>query len=125
MAKILIVDDSRTSRRMLRNILTESGHEIIGEAENGQIGYEKFLELKPDIVTMDITMPVLDGLGALQKIMASDSKARVVMITSASQKQKIITAVKFGASEFIQKPFQPETIVHAITTIHQSILNSK
>ena len=65
MAKILIVDDSRTSRRMLRNILVENGHEVIGEAENGQIGFEKYIELKPDIVTLDITMPVLDGLGAV------------------------------------------------------------
>ena len=72
MAKILIVDDSRTSRRMLRNILVENGHEVIGEAENGQIGFEKYIELKPDIVTLDITMPVLDGLGALEKIIAYD-----------------------------------------------------
>ena len=72
MAKILIVDDSRTSRRMLRNILVENGHEVIGEAENGQIGFEKYIELKPDIVTLDITMPVLDGLGALEKIIACD-----------------------------------------------------
>ena len=76
MAKILIVDDSRTSRRMLRNILVENGHEVIGEAENGQIGFEKYIELKPDIVTLDITMPVLDGLGALKKIIAYDENGR-------------------------------------------------
>lgn len=86
MAKILIVDDSRTSRRMLRNILIENGHEVIGEAENGQIGFEKYIELKPDIVTLDITMPVLDGLGALEKIIAYDENAHAVMVTAAGQK---------------------------------------
>ena len=69
MAKILIVDDSRTSRRMLKNILENSGQEIIGEASNGQEGFEQYIELQPDIITLDITMPVLDGLGTLRKIM--------------------------------------------------------
>lgn len=114
MAKILIVDDSRTSRRMLRSILTENGHEIIGEAENGQIGYEKYIELEPDLVTLDITMPVLDGLGSLEKIMAYDDNARVIMVTAAGQKNKMVDAIKLGANEFIQKPFEPEQILSVI-----------
>ena len=93
MAKILIVDDSRTSRRMLRNILVENGHEVIGEAENGQIGFEKYIELKPDIVTLDITMPVLDGLGALEKIIAYDASAQAVNDTAAGQKNKMLDGI--------------------------------
>ncbi|MBP3702344.1 MAG: response regulator [Lachnospiraceae bacterium] len=111
MAKVLIVDDSRTSRKILRNILEENGHEVIDEATNGQIGYEKYIELRPEIVTLDITMPVLDGIGALQKIMELDEKAKVIMVTAAGQKSKMVEAIKAGAAEFIQKPFEPEQIL--------------
>lgn len=117
MAKVLIVDDSRTSRRMLKNILTANGHEVVGEAENGQIGYEKFIELEPDIVTLDITMPVLDGLGALEKIMTLNDKANVIMVTAAGQKNKMVEAIKHGATEFIQKPFEPEQILSVINNL--------
>lgn len=117
MAKVLIVDDSRTSRRILRNILTENGHEVVGEAENGQIGYEKYIELSPDIITLDITMPVLDGLGSLKKIMAYDEKAHVITITAAGQKNKMVDAIKLGANEFIQKPFEPEQILSVIQNL--------
>lgn len=109
MAKILIVDDSRTSRRMLRNILTE----------NGQIGYEKYIELNPDIVTLDITMPVLDGLGALEKIIAYDENAHVIMVTAAGQKHKMVDAIKLGANEFVQKPFEPDQILNVIGNLSQ------
>ena len=108
MAKILIVDDSRVSRRMLRGILTNAGHEVIGEAENGQDGYEKFIALDPD------TMPVLDGLGALEKIMELNSNANIIMVTAAGQKEKMVEAIKHGAIEFIQKPFDPDQITTAI-----------
>ncbi len=117
MARILIVDDSRTSRRILRNILTENGHEIIGEANDGQNGYEQYMELNPDIVTLDITMPVLDGLGALEKIMDYDSDAIAVMVTAAGQKEKMVEAIKLGASEFIQKPFEPAQIISIMNNI--------
>ncbi len=117
MAKVLIVDDSRTSRKILRSILEENNHEIVAEAENGQIGYEKFIEFRPDIVTLDITMPVLDGIGALQKIMELDENAKVVMVTAAGQKSKMVEAIKAGASEFIQKPFEPEQILAVLEGI--------
>lgn len=117
MATVLIVDDSRTSRRILRNILTENGYEIAGEAENGQIGYEKYIELKPDLVTLDITMPVLDGLGCLDKIMQLDKEANVIMVTAAGQKSKMVEAIKLGAAEFIQKPFEPEQILSVVKTV--------
>ena len=106
MAKILIVDDSRTSRRMLKNILENSGQEIIGEASNGQEGFEQY-----------ITMPVLDGLGTLRKIMEHDPEAKVVMITAAGQKGKMVEAIKLGASEFIQKPYEPAQITSVISNL--------
>ena len=97
MAKILIVDDSRTSRKILKGIL---------EGE----GYEKYIELKPDVVTMDITMPVLDGIEALKKIKSDHPDAKVVMVTAAGQKTKMVEAVQNGASEFVSKPFEPEQL---------------
>ena len=83
MAKILLVDDSKTSRKILKGILEESGHEIIGEAVNGEDGIAKYKELKPELTTMDITMPVLDGLEALRQIMEYDKSAKVIMVTAA------------------------------------------
>lgn len=117
MTKVLIIDDSRTSRRILRNILTENNFEIAGEAEDGQAGYEKYIELDPDLVTLDITMPVLDGLSCLKKIMAYDKEAKVIMVTAAGQKSKMVDAIKNGASEFIQKPFEPDQILSIIRTV--------
>ncbi|MCI8509266.1 MAG: response regulator [Lachnospiraceae bacterium] len=110
MAKILIVDDSRTSRKILKGILEGEGYEIVGEATNGQEGYEKYIELKPDVVTMDITMPVLDGIEALKKIKSDHPDAKVVMVTAAGQKTKMVEAVQNGASEFVSKPFEPEQL---------------
>lgn len=117
MAKILIVDDSRTSRKILRNILEENGHTVVDEATNGQEGFEKYLALKPELVTLDITMPILDGIGSLEKIMASDPNAKVIMVTAAGQKSKMVDAIKAGAAEFIQKPFEPDQILTVIDTV--------
>lgn len=114
MAKILIVDDSRTSRRILTNILQEHGHSIVGEAKNGQEAVELYGTLSPDIVTMDITMPVMDGIAALQKIREKDENARVIMITAAGQKEKVADALKLGAAEFVTKPFVAEEVIKAI-----------
>lgn len=117
MARILIVDDSRTSRKILRGILEEAGHEIVEEAANGDDGFLKYKELKPDLVTMDITMPVTDGIQALQLIKHLDKDAHVVMITAAGQKEKMIQALKEGADEFITKPFEKEEVVKVIQNI--------
>ena len=114
MAKILIVDDSRTSRKMLRNILESNGHEIIDEAVNGQEGVQKFQALKPDVVTLDITMPVVDGVEALKMIKALDPESKVVMVTAAEQKNKMIECIKAGANEFLTKPFEQQEIVDVI-----------
>ena len=114
MAKILIVDDSRTSRKMLRNILESSGHEIVDEAVNGQDGVQKFQALKPDVITLDITMPIVDGVEALKMIKALDGDAKVVMVTAAGQKNKMIDCIKAGANEFLTKPFDQQEILDVI-----------
>ena len=114
MAKILIVDDSRTSRKVLRGILEEGGHEIVDEAANGQEGVQKFQACKPDIVTMDITMPKMDGIEALQLIRKFDENAVVIMITAAGQKEKMIQAIKYGAADFIAKPYEPGDVLKVL-----------
>ena len=114
MAKILIVDDSKTSRRFLRNMLEEAGHQIVGEAVNGQEGIDKYKQLKPDLVTMDITMPVLDGIEAVGEIMEYDADAKVIMVTAAGQKTNMVEALKRGAADFIQKPFESEVILKVV-----------
>lgn len=117
MANILIIDDSRTSRRILTNILKEHGDTVIGEAVNGADGVAKFKELKPDIVTLDITMPVMDGLEALKTIRELDDNAKIIMITAAGQQEKMVEAVKHGASEFITKPFEAAEVIKAIESL--------
>ena len=114
MSKILIVDDSRTSRKILRGLLEESGHEVGAEAENGQEGVDKYKEFNPDITTLDITMPVMDGLEALSKIKEFDRNAKVIMVTAAGQQNKMVEAIKNGASEFVTKPFEKENILKII-----------
>ncbi|MBD8973265.1 MAG: response regulator [Clostridiales bacterium] len=117
MASILIVDDSRTSRKILKGILESEGYEVVGEATNGQEGYERYAELKPDVVTMDITMPVLDGIEALKKIKGEYPDAKVVMVTAAGQKTKMVEAVQNGANEFVSKPFEPEQLKKIIDKV--------
>jgi len=117
MANILIVDDSRTSRKMLRNLLEENGHTVAGEAKDGQEGVRLAQELNPDIITLDITMPVLDGIGALELIKENNPDARVIMVTAAGQKDKIVKAVKLGASEFVSKPYEPKLILDTIDAV--------
>ncbi len=117
MANFLIVDDSRTSRRILRGILENAGYTVVGEATNGQEGYDRYVELQPDIVTMDITMPVLDGIGGLKKIKDAYPESKVVMVTAAGQKNKMVEAVQCGADEFIPKPFDAEQLVATLTKV--------
>lgn len=114
MNRILIVDDSRTSRKILRGILEDAGLEVVGEAMDGQDGVNKYKELRPDLVSLDITMPVMDGLTALKNIKEIDPNAKVVMVTAAGQQNKMIDAIKLGASEFVTKPFEADDIIRLI-----------
>ncbi len=114
MKSVLIVDDSRTSRRFLTDILERGGYNVVGEAVNGQEGYNQYVKLKPDIVTMDITMPQMDGIESLKLIKKTDPDAKVIMITAAGQKEKMMEALKIGAVEFISKPFAEEAVLDAL-----------
>ena len=117
MSTFLIIDDSKTSRSIMRNILTKGGYEVVAEAENGQDGYDKYCELNPDFVTLDITMPVMDGIETLTKIKEYDPDAKVIMVTAAGQKGKMLDAIKLGAAEFVTKPFETEQIISIIDSI--------
>ena len=117
MATVLIVDDSRTSRKILRSLLEGDGYEIIDEATNGEEGYLKYKELKPDLVTMDITMPSMDGIECLSLIKHVNPDAKVVMITAAGQKEKLIEALKRGAEEFITKPFDETEVLATLKKV--------
>lgn len=119
--KVLIVDDSKTSRKILGDVLTRMGLEVIGEAVNGEDGFLKYKELRPDIVTMDITMPVMNGLESLLLIKHEDENAKVVMITAAGQKNNLMQAVKAGAEEFLTKPLEEEEIRRVIGEISAKI----
>ena len=117
MAKILIVDDSKTSRKFLRNMLEQAGHEIVAEAVNGAEGVEKFRIYSPDRTTMDITMPDLGGIDAVKDIIEIDPDAKIIMVTAAGQKANMIEALKKGAADFIQKPFDMDVIVNTIEKV--------
>ena len=114
MGKIMIVDDSRTSRKILRVILEEAGFEVVAEATDGEMAVEKYKELNPEVVTMDITMPKLDGVGALSQIIEYDPDAKVIMVTAAGQKSNVVEAIKIGAYEFVTKPFDETVILDVI-----------
>jgi len=112
---VLIVDDTAFMRIMLKDIFTKNGFEVVGEAENGAEAIGKYKELKPDIVTMDITMPEMSGIEALQAIREFDSKAIVVMCSAMGQQAMVVEAIQNGAKDFIVKPFQPERVIQAVT----------
>ena len=112
--RILIVDDAAFMRMMIRDILTKNGYEVCGEANDGAQAIEKFKEVKPDLVTMDITMPEMDGIAALKEIKKIDPTAKVVMCSAMGQQAMVIDAIQAGAKDFIVKPFQPDRVIEAI-----------
>ena len=114
MPSVLIADDAAFMRMMIKNILTDAGYEIVGEAENGTVAVSKYRELKPDLTTMDITMPEMDGLAALREIRDQDPEARVVMCSAMGQQSMVIESIQAGARDFIVKPFQPERVLEAV-----------
>ena len=114
MPSVLIADDAAFMRMMLKNVLTEAGYEVVGEAENGAVAVSKYRELSPDLTTMDITMPEMDGLTALKEIRAGDPSARVVMCSAMGQQSMVIESIQAGAKDFIVKPFQPDRVLEAV-----------
>ena len=115
MAKnILICDDAAFMRMMIKDILTKNGYNIAGEAENGLKAIEKYNELKPDLVLMDITMPEMDGIQALKSIKSNDPSAVVIMCSAMGQQAMVIEAVQSGAKDFIVKPFQADRVLESI-----------
>jgi len=104
-ARVLIVDDAAFMRMMLRDILTKNGYEVAGEAENGAQAVERYKEVKPDLVTMDITMPEMDGITAVREIKKIDPAAKIVMVSAMGQQAMVIEAIQAGAIDFVVKPF--------------------
>ncbi len=118
MAKnILICDDAAFMRMMIKDILTKNGYTVAGEAENGAKGVEKYNELKPDLVLMDITMPEMDGIAALKAIKASDPGATVIMCSAMGQQAMVIESITAGAKDFIVKPFQADRVLEAVKKV--------
>ena len=114
MAKILIVDDAAFMRKVIRDTLTKNGFTDLHEAVDGKDAVEKYIELQPDLVLMDITMPNMDGLEALKKIRENDGNAQIVMCSAMGQESMVIDAIKAGAKDFIVKPFKPERILSTV-----------
>jgi|SRR5690625_334879 len=113
--KVLIVDDAAFMRMMIKDILDKNGFEVVGEAQDGQQAVEKYNELKPDLVTMDITMPEKDGITALKEIRETDPDATIIMCSAMGQQSMVIDAIQAGARDFIVKPFQADRVIEAIT----------
>ena len=114
MARVLVVDDAAFMRKMVSDALSGGGHEIVGEAANGVEAVQRFQELRPDIMTLDITMPEKDGLAALKEIIAVDPGAKVVMCSALGQESKVLESIKLGAKDFVVKPFQADRVLSAI-----------
>nr|WP_269778850.1 response regulator [Acetomicrobium sp. S15 = DSM 107314] len=112
--RVLVVDDAAFMRMMLKDILLKGGFEIAGEATNGAEAVRLYQELKPDLVTMDITMPEVDGIAAVKEIKKIDPNAKVVMVSAMGQQAMVIEAIQAGASDFIVKPFQPDRVLEAL-----------
>lgn len=112
--KILIVDDAAFMRMMIKDILSKNGFEVVGEAADGNQAVEKYKELNPDLVTMDITMPEKDGIAALKEIKGIDGNAKIIMCSAMGQQAMVIDAIQAGAKDFIVKPFQADRVVEAI-----------
>lgn len=114
--RILIVDDTLFMRVKIRGLLEKWGYQVVGEGANGREAVDKYTELKPDIVLMDITMPVLDGLAALSEIMALDAKATVIMISALGQERFVMDAIRSGARNYVVKPFQEDKLQEVLAS---------
>ena len=117
MAKILIVDDAAFMRMMIKDILTKNGYEVVAEVANGVEAVELYKSHQPDLVTMDITMPEMDGIEAVKQIKAVNPAAKVIMCSAMGQQSMVMDAIKAGANDFIVKPFQADRVLEAVKKI--------
>ena len=115
--KILLVDDAAFMRMMIKEVLTKNGFEVVGEAENGAVAVDRYRELSPDLVIMDITMPELNGIEALKKIKAQNADAKVIMCSAMGQQGMVIEAIQAGAKDFIVKPFEADRVCEAVRKV--------
>ena len=111
---VLVVDDAAFMRMMVKDILSKNGYDVVGEAENGLKAVEKYQELTPDLTTMDITMPEMDGITAVKEIKKVDPNAKIIMCSAMGQQAMVIEAIQAGARDFIVKPFQPDRVLEAV-----------
>jgi len=118
MSKVLVADDASFMRMIIRRIIEKEGHEVIGEANNGIVCVERYKELMPDFVTLDITMPEMDGITTLKSLLEYDPKANVVMISALGEEHLIREAIAIGAKNFIIKPFQEAQVVTVLRTLN-------
>ena len=114
MARVLVVDDAAFMRKLVSDALVKAGHEVVGEAANGVEAVASYQSLKPDLATLDITMPEKDGLTALREIMQFDPSARVIMCSALGQESKVLDSIKSGARDFVVKPFPPGRVAEAV-----------
>ena len=117
MKKVLVVDDAAFMRMMIKDILQKNGFEVIGEGSNGIQAVELYKQEKPDVVTMDITMPDMDGIEAVKQIKAFDPNAKIIMCSAMGQQSMVMDAIKAGARDFIVKPFQADRVLEAINKV--------
>ena len=115
--RVLVTDDTAFMRMSLRNVLEKNGFEVVGEAADGEESVNLYAELRPDVVTMDITMPKMDGITAIKKILEIDPNAKVIVCSAMGQKPMVIEALNAGAKDFLVKPFQPERIIEALQKV--------
>lgn len=114
---VLIVDDAAFMRMMIKDILSKNGYTIVGEAENGVIAVQQYEELQPDLVIMDITMPEMDGIGAVRAIKGQNPNANIIMCSAMGQQAMVIESIQAGAKDFIVKPFQADRVIEAVKKV--------
>ncbi len=114
---VLVCDDAIFMRTMIGDILTQAGYEVVGEAETGTQAVEKYVSLKPDLVTMDIVMPDMGGIDAVREIVQHDPGARILMCSAMGQQALVVEAIQAGAKDFVVKPFQPSRVLEAVQRV--------
>ncbi|MGG3738977.1 response regulator [Aeribacillus pallidus] len=117
MARVLVVDDAKFMRMTLTNMLKKGNHEVVGEAENGQEAIERYRELQPDVVTMDITMPIMTGIEAVKHILEEFPQAKIIICSAMGQQKMVVEAIEAGAKDFIVKPFDETRVIEAVNRV--------